>query len=194
MKIEIVTPRLVLRPLGVGDLETVMAYSMDPENTRYMRFLPFADEAETLDFLRETEAEWGKAEPRYFEFAVLHGGRHIGGVSLYHEDFGAELGWILAREAWGRGFAFEAAEAMTDWFFRNRGASHFVAHCDTANTPSWRLMEKLGMFRTGEHGGRRNRIAAEDSFEYRYDLYLRLGPDGSIQRLPAPEPGGEGEA
>lgn len=50
--------------------------------------------------------------------------------------------------------------------------SHFLGHCDTENIASYKVMEKLGMSRTGEWGGRRNKSASEDSLEYQYELYL----------------------
>ena len=50
--------------------------------------------------------------------------------------------------------------------------THFIARCDTENVASYKVMEKLGMTRTGKYGGRRNRAAAEDSFEYQYELHV----------------------
>lgn len=52
------------------------------------------------------------------------------------------------------------------------GILHFLAHCDTENIASYKVMEKLGMIRTGEWGGRRNKSAAEDSLEYQYELNI----------------------
>ncbi len=49
--------------------------------------------------------------------------------------------------------------------------NHFLAHCDTENIASYKVMEKLGMSRTGEWGGRRNKSAVKDSSEYQYELY-----------------------
>lgn len=69
-------------------------------------------------------------------------------------------------------FACEAAQALVRYFADHMGTRHFIAHCDTENTASYKVMEKLGMVRTGEYGGRRNRVAAQDSFEYRYELVV----------------------
>lgn len=47
-----------------------------------------------------------------------------------------------------------------------------IAHCDRENIASYKTMEKLGMVRTGEWGGRRNKSASQDSYEYQYELII----------------------
>lgn len=168
--IEIRTPRLLLKPLGPKYLATVNEYALDPENTRYMYHLPNADSGETLRFLQGVEAEWAKEKPAFYEFAVLYNDIHIGAVSIYFDREIGELGWILNRRYWGNGLAYEAAAALVSYFGKHCGTKHFRAHCDAENVASYKIMEKLGMVRTGEYGGRRNRSADEDSVEYQYDL------------------------
>lgn len=163
------TERLALKPLGTQYLETTAQYAQDPENARYMCFLPNRDSAETLAFLQKVEEEWNKEDPAFYEFAILYGGKHIGAVSLYFENGLGELGWIIRKDHWGQGFAAEAAQALIV-YFSSHGCRHFIAHCDTRNTASVRVMEKLGMTRTGVNGGRKNRNAAEESQEYQYEL------------------------
>ena len=168
--IEIRTSRLILKPLGTRYITTVNEYALNPENTKYMCHLPNADSEETLCFLQNVETEWAKEKPGFFEFAVLYNDRHIGAVSVYFEQDVGELGWIINRKYWKNGFACEAAEALVKYFRQHYGIQHFRAHCDTENTASYRIMEKLGMVRTGVYEGRRNRSASEDSMEYQYDL------------------------
>lgn len=170
-EITISTGRLLLRPLEKGDLASTASYAMDVENTKYMCFLPDETVEEVEQFLANVEREWRKETPEFLEFAVLYQGVHIGAVSVYFEKDAGEIGWIIHKDYWGNGFACEAAKALIDYVKAERNVSHFLAHCDTENTASYRVMEKLGMRRTGEWGGRRNRSASEDSFEYRYELY-----------------------
>ena len=169
-RFEIRTERLVLTPLGPAFLDTVNEYAMDLENTRYMLHLPNESPEETLAFLQNAEAEWARERPAFFEFAMLCESRHIGAASLYLEDGAGELGWIVNKRYWGHGFAYEAAQAIIDHFTSRNGITRFVAHCDAANTASFKTMEKLGMRRTGEYGGRQNRSATHSSFEYQYEL------------------------
>ncbi|MCM1231131.1 MAG: GNAT family N-acetyltransferase [Muribaculum sp.] len=168
--IEIMTERLTLKPLGSEYLETVSAYAMDYENTKYMCHLPNEKIEETVNFLADIDAEWAKEQPAFYEFAMLYQGEHIGAVSIYFENDVGELGWIVNKKYWRNGFAYEAAKAIVSYFAEHMGTTHFIAHCDTENTASWKVMEKLGMTRTGEHDGRRNRAALEDSFEYQYEI------------------------
>ena len=169
-KPEIKTDRLLLRPLGSEYLLSVNEYSTDPDNARYMVFLPRENLEETAAFLKNVDAEWEKENPAFWEFAILHAGKHIGAVSVYFQGAAGELGWILNKKYWGNGFALEAAKAVIDFAVREKETTHFIAHCDTANTASCRVMEKLGMVRTGEYGGRRNRAAVQDSMEYQYEM------------------------
>lgn len=118
------------------------------------------------------ENEWKKEKPKFLEFAILYNDIHIGAVGVYFEKDTGELGWIINKSYWGNGFAYEAAKALIDYTKTEIKVSHFMAHCDTENIASYKLMERLGMSRTGEWGGRRNKSASEDSLEYQYELYI----------------------
>jgi RimJ/RimL family protein N-acetyltransferase len=58
-----------------------------------------------------------------------------------------EIGWRLREDAWGRGYAVEAARACIAWAWGNLGVDRVVSFTVPANAPSWRLMERLGMVR-----------------------------------------------
>lgn len=167
---EINTERLVLKPLGKKYLESTIRYAMDYENTRFMCHLPDETVEEAEEFLINAENEWKKEKPDFLEFAIIYNNEHIGAVSVYFEKDTAELGWIIYKDYWRKGFAYEAAAALVHYTQTELKVNHFIAHCDTENAASYKVMEKLGMIRTGEWGGRRNRSASEDSFEYQYEL------------------------
>lgn len=167
---EINTERLVLKPLGKEYLKTTIQYAMDYENARYMCHLPNDTVEETEAFLANAEEEWKKEQPQFLEFAITYNDIHIGAVSVYFENDSGELGWIINKNYWGNGFAYEAARAVIDYSKTQMKVSHFIAHCDTENIASYKLMEKLGMNRTGEWGGRRNKSTSEDSLEYQYEI------------------------
>ena len=138
---EIITERLILRPLGPKYLATY--------------------EKESLEFLKAAEEEWSKPAPKYYEFAIIHNGVHIGGISVHMEYGKPVLGWIINRKYQGQGFACESAKAVMDYFAANLGIRYFCAYCDTRNVASYRLMEKLGMKRVHESAGRKNRASSE---------------------------------
>ena len=146
------TRRLVLKPNGVQNLLLAHQYSCDADYCRYMYRLPNTDIEQTKSFLTACQNEWQKDNPEYFEFAVYFQDIYVGAVSAYKDENlpNAELGWIFRKEYTGRGFATEAAEALMDFACKQWQLKSFCAHCDTANIPSQRVMEKLGLKNTGK--------------------------------------------
>src|SRR4029077_3162257 len=55
-----------------------------------------------------------------------------------------EIGWGLAREHWGHGYATEAALALRDWALGDQGLSRLISLIQPGNAPSVRVAEKLG--------------------------------------------------
>lgn len=171
---EIKTSRLILRPLGIKYLESTHEYSSDREATKFMMFLPNDTVEETAEFLKNADVEWSKQNPEFYEFAVLLDHRHIGAVSLYLDESRTtgEFGWILHRDFWRQGITTEAVKALLDYSVNVLGIHHFVAHCDSENTASYKLMEKLGMVRLQCYGGRKNKSSDEERNECLYELNI----------------------
>ena len=169
------TLRLTLRPVTLGDLATTHAYAGNLANTRFMMFLPYADEAETAQTLREAEAQWRMDAPERYEFAICLGdadGPHIGGITLYMQAdrTEAELGWVLHRDHWRRGYVTEAAQAVMT-FARSMGVKRIFACCDSENVASYRTMEKLGMTLVKADGVRCNRSMGDaPRIEWTYEI------------------------
>jgi RimJ/RimL family protein N-acetyltransferase len=61
-----------------------------------------------------------------------------------------EIGWRLREDAWGQGYAREAATASLDAAFAKFGAPHVIAFTVIQNKASWGLMERLGMTRRAD--------------------------------------------
>ena len=168
------TARLLLRPVTTGDLTTTHAYAGDLENTRFMMFLPCADERETARMLMEAEVQWGMEAPERYEFAVCLEDKHIGGITLYmmEDRTEAELGWVLHRDYWRRGYVTEAALAVMD-YARSIGVRRIFACCDSENVASYKAMEKLGMKLVKQDGVRTNRsMGSELRTELTYEIRL----------------------
>jgi len=62
-------------------------------------------------------------------------------------DGAVEIGWRLREDAWGRGYAGEAAGTVIDWVWANLDVDQVVSFTIPANAPSRRLMERIGMGR-----------------------------------------------
>ena len=82
-------------------------------------------------------------------WAVEADGEFIGFVGLNEPRFrpGVEIGWRLAREAWGHGYATEAARAVLAFAFDELGLAEVISFTSTTNVRSQRVMERIGMTR-----------------------------------------------
>ncbi|ABN52674.1 MAG TPA: N-acetyltransferase [Hungateiclostridium thermocellum] len=112
-----------------------------------MIHFPHKSIEEIHSFLEVVSAEWQKKEPSYYEFAIVYDSVHIGAVCVYlNEDrTEGELGWILNKKYWGRGFATEAALAIKSFAINQLKVKKLLARCDCRNLNSARLMEKIGL-------------------------------------------------
>lgn len=171
---EIKTERLTLSPMGIKYLQSTHEYASDIETTKYMINLPNNTVEETAEYLKNAQAEWDKAEPEFYEFAILLNRKHIGAVSLYLDKnrTTGEFGWVINKNYWKQGIATEAAKALLKYSASVLDIRHFIAHCDSENVGSYRVMEKLGMQRAKCYGGRKNKLSNEDRKEYLYEINI----------------------
>lgn len=145
------TARLSIRELCEADFDVVHSYASDEEVVRFLPFGPNTEDA-TSRFLERARAA-ARAKPRIeYDLAVVrsHDGRQVGAVTLRRDGPGhpqAMLGYCLSREAWGHGFATEAAAAVLRLGFEELGLHRMWAGCDPENIGSVRVLEKLGMRR-----------------------------------------------
>lgn len=169
------TKRLLLEPLGLQHLISTHKYASNFDNTKYMIHLPNTDISETESFLERVQAEWQKCNPQFYEFAILLDNEHIGAVSIYIENDNAEgeLGWIISKEYWGNGYAAEAAGAIINFAIQELKVKKFIAHCDSENVSSFRVMEKLGFSLVERSKGRKNKSSNEDREELMYFLEFK---------------------
>lgn len=174
MYCELKTNRLLLRPLNISDLCSVYTYFSDEANTRYMVRLPDKSKEETLQFLSKVTDEWKKDNPICYEFAIVFNGEQIGNVSiaLNEERTVGELGWIIKKKYWKKGFALEAALALKDFAINELKVLKLTAHCDCRNINSYRLMEKIGLKLESDDGMRTYPKSGETSKELIYSLVI----------------------
>ena len=160
------TDRLVLRPHRHGDLPDLMRYHSDPEVVRYIPW-PVRDEEQTREALAKRVEQGRVLEPgQWLVLAVelpgragdpadpAHPSRVIGEVLLKYdsEEHGrGELGYAMAADVGGRGYATEAARAVLALAFDRFGLHRVVAELDGRNTASARLLERLGMRLEARH-------------------------------------------
>jgi RimJ/RimL family protein N-acetyltransferase len=152
---DLTTSRLLLRPWRDADLSAFAQLNDDPA---VMEFLPrrlSRDESDATAARIRTAIEnrgWG------FWAVEIKGPGHtaapfIGFVGLSVPSFEAhftpcvEIGWRLAKEHWGCGYASEAAAASLRFAFENLKLQQIVAFTVPLNKRSMRVMERIGMSR-----------------------------------------------
>jgi RimJ/RimL family protein N-acetyltransferase len=138
------TARLVLRGWHASDIEAHAAMSADPEVMRYFGG-PF-DREESWRRMATHAGHW--ALRGYGMWAVEReaDGALLGRVGLWNPEGhpGLEVGWHLARHAWGQGYAAEAARAAIDWAWTVLEAPRLISLIHPENAASIRLAERLG--------------------------------------------------
>jgi RimJ/RimL family protein N-acetyltransferase len=148
---ELRTPRLLLRGWRASDRPPFAALNADP---RVMEHFPAPlDRQESDEFADRVEQ--GFAVHGFGLWAVEVPGEQdfIGFVGLAVPRFQAhftpcvEVGWRLAAEAWGQGYASEAAAAALRYGFEDAGLEEIVSFTSPLNTRSVAVMRRIGMHR-----------------------------------------------
>ena len=155
------TERLVIRPWQPDDRPAFTAVMSHPEVTQYVHGGKPYTEAEVDEwFARQARqiAEHGMCMGAMVEKATnrVVG---LGGTQPLGTTGDLEIGWILAREAWGHGYATETGAAAMRHVLETLNRPRVVAIIDPGNEPSKRVAARLGMkyeaTYTGEQLGHR---------------------------------------
>ena len=145
------TARLRLRQWREEDLAPFAALNADPQVMEFFPKVLTRAESDAVagrirdHFARHGFGLWAVEAPGAADF--------VGFVGLAVPSFEAhftpcvEIGWRLAREHWGHGYATEAASAALAFGFGDRALEEIVAFTVPANIPSRRVMGRLGMRR-----------------------------------------------
>lgn len=146
------TERLDLREWREEDLPAHAAMGADPEVMRYIGDGRVVDEGGAW---REIAIHIGHWALRGFGQWVLErraDGETIGRAGLWEPAGwpGVEVGWKLARDAWGHGYATEAGRAAIEWAWANLGTAELISVIHPENAASIRVAERLGMRRQRE--------------------------------------------
>jgi RimJ/RimL family protein N-acetyltransferase len=140
------TERLVLRKPTLDDVEPAAQMLRDPQ---VMRWLGGVEDDPAATVRRWIE-DWDRYPAGKF-VVVLPNGTFVGRVGLNFFDTATwtrstaagtqpELGWALASEHWGKGYATEAARAVRDWF----AAPYLISLIDPSNRRSKHVAKRLG--------------------------------------------------
>lgn len=142
------TERLVLRGWRADDVEPFMAMMADAEVARFLTAdqRPL-DHASAWRVTAMVVGHWALRGYGLFVVEEKASGAFLGRVGAWRPEgwVGLELGWGLARGAWGRGYATEAARAAGDWMIDALALERIVSLIHVDNAPSQALANRLGM-------------------------------------------------
>ena len=183
--LELHTKRCMLRQWKDSDLPAWAAMNADAEVRRYFPSVASVEQAlGEAQRCRDAIAQrgwgmWALEVPGVMPFAGFVG------LNAPHYDApwipAVEIGWRLTRAAWGLGLATEGAKAALDFGFTHLKLREIVAITVPANTPSRRVMARLGMVRDEAGDFDHPRIEAGHALQrhvlYRAQQRLATAPD-----------------
>jgi RimJ/RimL family protein N-acetyltransferase len=141
------TERLRLRPLTTGDVDAFVALHQDE---RVNRFVGAYTHRQALERLGAIETQWAVRGHGLCAVELKATGEFLGrcGLHYWRQFDETEAGWTLRAEAWGQGYATEAARAVVDWGFDGLGLDAITAMIRPGNTASERVAARLGFTRS----------------------------------------------
>ena len=139
------TDRLILRLLDEKDVDDIFAMRSDPEVMRFIRAPQ--NRVETVNWLNLVSSRWKSDHIGFCAIVEKQTDKFVGWCGLWRlkETSELEIGYAIAKNAWGKGFATEAAQVFLRYAFEQLKPDKIVAVAEPENASSRRVMEKLGM-------------------------------------------------
>ena len=152
MSYPLVTQRLSIEPLGKQDLAKFVAYRQDPDVARYQSWDVSYSEPQALDLVESQQNVSIPSAGNWLQLAIHNQANEelIGDLALHsldQEGLSFEIGFTLARENQGKGFAREALKRLITFLFEEVSAVKVVANCDQRNIAAAKLLLSLGFKR-----------------------------------------------
>jgi len=182
------TKRLILRNYLDNDLDALFALRNDAEVARFQGWtMPYSLE-NAEDLISSTRDMHAPKQGVWLQIALAlkTTDELIGDIGCFvkKEDARqATIGYSLASRYWGMGYAFEAVRGWLGYLFDDLDMHRVVADCDTENTASYRLLERLG-FRREAHYVENFSVNGEYKSEYHYGLLQREWREMSGRQMP----------
>jgi RimJ/RimL family protein N-acetyltransferase len=151
---ELAARRIALRRFQPGNVEAFVAYRSSAQVARYQTWDAPYLHAAGEEFVAQMMARDPDTAGQWFQFAIVlqSTGELVGDCAAHpHNDDirQSEIGFTIAAEHQGRGYATEAAGSLVGYLFERRRKHRVTACCDARNAASARVLERLGMRREG---------------------------------------------
>jgi RimJ/RimL family protein N-acetyltransferase len=144
---ELRTERLIMRGFLEEDLDAWAGICSDTEVTRWVGSSEPVSREDAWRLMANFLGHWELRGYGQWALVETATGELVGRTGLLQPEAwpGLEVGWLVAREHWGRGFATEAGRASIEWAREELGADHIISLIEDANERSARVAERLGM-------------------------------------------------
>ncbi|WP_380283707.1 GNAT family N-acetyltransferase [Kitasatospora purpeofusca] len=148
LRTDLHTDRLLLRRWRDTDLEPWAAMNADPEVREHLGAVLTREQSDAS--VARFEAEFDRRGYGWWAVEVRATGEFVGFAGLDEVDdglpfTGVEIGWRLARPAWGHGYATEAARAVLAFGFETLALPEILAVTTAGNLRSQAVMRRIGM-------------------------------------------------
>jgi len=139
------TKRLIIRTFQADDWQDLHEYLSDGQVVKFEPYRPFTEEQSRQEAARRAN------DKNFLAVCLKENGKLIGNLyfaAQQPDDFMAfEIGYVFNRQYQGRGYATESVRRLLRHIFEDRNAHRVEAFCNSENTASWRLLERLHMRR-----------------------------------------------
>lgn len=146
------TERLVLRPFQLSDEADVYRICKEKEIAAFTSTIPHPyPRAQAEHWIKQHPELWRDGKSIVFALCLKQNARIVGsmGLTFCERDQNAELGYVVEKESWGKGYCTEAANEVLRYGFEDLALHKIHAHFMTNNPASGRVLEKIGMQEEG---------------------------------------------
>ncbi|QHQ61212.1 GNAT family N-acetyltransferase [Anaerocolumna sedimenticola] len=143
---EIETQRLRLRSFRPEDWKDLHEYLSDEDVVKFEPYETYTEEESRQEAINRS------GNDAFWAVILKENNKLIGNIYFEKQEFETwEIGYVFHTAYQKFGYATESARAIMDYAFYNLNARRIVARCDTKNTASWKLLERLHMRREGHY-------------------------------------------
>lgn len=145
--------RLGFRPWTPEDVDEFAKLNADEEVMRY--FPKTLSRQEVVELIEQLTLHYKEHKFTYFATEILATKEFIGMIGLAAQTYetvftpAIDMGWRLKKKAWGKGYATEGAKRCLEYAFNTLNLDKIIAVCTAQNTPSEKVMQKIGMLKKG---------------------------------------------
>ena len=142
------TSSLILCKISPEHATDMYEYSSDPEVTKYLTWSPHSSLKETERYVKILQKKYADGSFNDWGVILKENAKFIGTCGYTSFDYSektAEVGYVLAKNCWGNGYAVEAVREVMNYGIKNFGLEGFTAKYMEGNDASGRVMQKCGM-------------------------------------------------